>query len=200
MPCLTLLSVGASVVTLASLSAYWQQCSVRVCHHKTTDKAKYHGHRSCLLLLLFNWLILNFLLKNFATRVKLKTNAYEMSKKLANCDNELLVIKPASTLWTSQTPRYVNRIASLHFVSGANYVDSTKKYDSGTNTVISMISHWATDTLKQSSCIDTQTTWLRHISNLLIEQFAMHSSHTDSSLSILQHLQMHLEICHLLQC
>jgi len=84
--------------------------------------------------------------------------ARKMSKKLEYSDNEVLLIKPASTLWTSQTPRYVNMTATPHFVSGANYIVSTKKYDSSTNTLVSMICHWTSDTLKQSSCIDTQAT------------------------------------------
>jgi len=49
--------------------------------------------------------------------------------------------------------------ASLHAVSGTDYVVSTKKCDSSTNTVLSMICHWTSDTTKQSSCIDAHDTF-----------------------------------------
>jgi len=47
-------------------------------------------------------------------------------------------------------------LISLHSVSVAEYVLSTKKHNTSTNTLVGMICHRTSDTPKQSSCIHIQ--------------------------------------------
>ena len=88
---------------------------------------------------------------------------YMWSQK--NC----LLIKREYTFRTNQTPWNINTSVLPHFVSGADYMYSTKIYDSSTNALVSMICQWASDTLKHSACISTirnntfQTCSVKHV-------------------------------------
>ena len=98
-----------------------------------------------------------------------KINRSCSHKKLHVITKNCLLIKREYTFRTNQTPWNINTSVLPHFVSGADYMYSTKIYDSSTNALVSMICQWASDTLKHSACISTirnntfQTCSVKHV-------------------------------------